>query len=343
MSCVSPPRWARVGRDAVVSAGPLGAVSRAVSIAAHGARARSCPLIIAALGPLVLGGCLAEARDVGAPDGGSTALVDATIADASVDDAGGLRVHAVGYLAPEVHGRELTTGALDCRACHGAELTGGVGPSCDGCHPSGWRTDCTYCHGGTLEQSGAPPRDLRGRTALLEQSFRAHTSHVQADAPNHAPLACVECHAPRADVLTRGHVFDDTPGQAEVSFAEGRSPIGVYDGDGACSSLYCHGSGRVEGAYSHERPTPTCDGCHDGPGNTAGWRGLSGEHSEHLRSGLQCHECHSRTLDAQQTVQNAPLHVNGRVDIDFAAGGVTRVNGTCDGTCHREGHVARGW
>lgn len=304
---------------------------------------------VAALVALVA--CTAEPVPV-APDAASTSTDAPDAADADAGpradagegdtDAAVARFHPPGYLGAEVHGRDLTTGVADCRTCHGTDLAGltGVGPSCDGCHPPDWRTTCTFCHGGAADLTGAPPRDLRGLTEREAQTFRPHPEHVALG--NHRAYDCTECHTKPTDVLSDGHVFDDSPGAAEVTFEHGLSAGGVYEGGGSCTNLYCHGNGRTRGAYTHERARPTCDTCHAGPTSTR-WASLSGRHADHLREGVRCFECHSRTVDGQGDILNGDVHVNGVKDLDFASGQITRTNGQCSGSCHLERHVGRTW
>jgi len=88
--------------------------------------------------PVVAATCLAAAS-CGSAGGPSHA-----------DDQGGIR-HAAGKEDP----------LKNCTKCHGADLKGGKGPNCYGCHDSkdhdvsqrgtmhraGVMTDCTACHG----------------------------------------------------------------------------------------------------------------------------------------------------------------------------------------------------
>lgn len=252
------------------------------------------------------------------------------------------RHHPDGFADPTVHGPELKLGRQDCRTCHGENLTGGSGPSCDSCHSGGtaWRTQCTFCHGGTETETGAPPRDLDGELDPMRISFRAHTPHVSER--NHAPFDCVQCHLKPSDVLSARHVFDDTPGQAEVDFSGGLSAGGVYNGSGSCSNLYCHGNGRTAGSYDHLFARPDCGTCHGSISN--GGSGLSDPHEDHLEEGVTCDQCHSATATARGTAILDPgRHVNGTIDVVLASGTLTRENGTCTGSCHGEEHGGRLW
>jgi predicted CxxxxCH...CXXCH cytochrome family protein len=157
-----------------------------------------------------------------------------------------------------VHGLYLRQGWLDCRLCHGADLTGSDSiPSCDTCHtpadPPAWRTDCVFCHGGVEDLSGAPPKNLDGTLTVAESMFAPHYDHINTAMTE--PFDCVECHVKATDVLSQGHVFDDTPGMAEVDLGGGLSPQGTYASGDGCQSLYCHGNGQGDnGAIATDAP-----------------------------------------------------------------------------------------
>jgi hypothetical protein len=246
--------------------------------------------------------------------------------------------HADGWADPAVHGlaTKLQT-FTDCRTCHGPDLGGGtVGVACDDCHAADWETTCTFCHGGIETDGGAPPQDIDDQDDPALLSFVAHTAHVTESI--HAAWDCTTCHDKPTDALTAGHLFDDdTPGLAEVDFAGGLSAGGVYDGGGACSNLYCHGTGRVAGSADSDLPPPTCHGCHpDWTSPEAVLATMSGDHGEHVGD-LACSACHGAVVSAAGAVVSPALHVDGAVQTTFPAG-FTFVAGRCTGTCHGELH-----
>ena len=273
-----------------------------------------------------LAACGSLPLEIGAAgrDGGSTITGD--------------RHHPNDWALPENHGLGLKTQSEDCRQCHGGDLTGGGSApvGCDGCHASGagWRTDCTFCHGGTDNQTGAPPRDLRGATDRASLTFPAHTAHVTASA-NHVAFDCTSCHVKPTDVLSAGHVFDDTPdGKSEVTFAGGLSPTGTY-ATGTCSTLYCHGTGvGSTGSVRVSDGARNCGSCHAASPTT-------GQHSRHRRLGYACYECHGDTVDQSGNIVRPELHVNGRKDTKFGTSTIVFRSGTCTGTCHGQGHQER--
>jgi hypothetical protein len=252
----------------------------------------------------------------------------------SADARPGPRVHPEGYDSSRVHGPELRRGVGDCRTCHGVQLEGGRGPSCDACHPAGWRTDCVFCHGGTDTQTGAPPRDLDAVNDRAAQRFAPHTEHTTVR--NHAAWDCTQCHRKPVDVMSVGHVFDDTPGVAEVDFAGGIAAGATWDANGQCGNVYCHGNGRVPGAIAHTAARPTCDTCHV-------WFGLGGRHLQHFVRLVACVSCHGDTADANQMITGPDSHVNGTIDVVFDTPDIAFANGSCNGDCHGEGHNDRGW
>lgn len=297
-------------------------------------------VLLAILGFATLGGgCLAEAELV-PPRPDASAVTDAGSVEPG-PDSGVPRFHAADYALPDVHGRELKTGALDCRSCHGAQLDVSPTVTCDGCHGGPeWRTDCTFCHGGSEGiTTGAPPRDLRGRVSRDEQSFRAHPEHGAAG--NHPAYDCNQCHLKPVDVLSVGHVFDDTKGVVEVRFDQpgALSREGQYATAGTCNNLYCHGNGNGRlGSYQHTSPQPVCNTCH---GDAASSRTMSGLHRKHLEEGARCVDCHGDTVDAANVIVGAELHVNGAKDVALTAAGMSRTASRCSGTCHLGGEEER--
>lgn len=266
-------------------------------------------------------------------NGGASFACDPALLDGGLPDGAG-RVHPEGFADPAAHGPELELGAQDCRGCHGADLRGGSGPSCDSCHSAGWRSSCTFCHGGATDQTGAPPRDLGGATPL---SFRAHPQHVGSSSL-HGAYDCTQCHQRPTDVLSPEHVFDSTPGRAEVIFRGGLSALGRYDGAGSCSALYCHGNGRSNtGSARQTDPTPSCEGCHPSGG-------LGGRHGDHLGGevGATCYDCHADTVGSTGAITSPERHVNGLREVRFAAAGMSFTGGGCSGVCHGQDHL-EGW
>ncbi len=253
--------------------------------------------------------------------------------------------HPMGFADPDVHSPEMELQRMDCRTCHGGDLTGGAGPSCDSCHTVGWRSNCLFCHGAGETLTGAPPRDLGTPDLSASLSFRAHTMHVTAGVA--VAFDCTECHRKPSDVLDAGHAFDDTAARAEVDFAGGRSSEGVYDGNGTCSALYCHGDGQgPNGLITDGAPPRDCGSCHAGlDSGELAWNAMGGLHSFHLTEGANCAECHASTTDDGRSIATLALHVNGLPDVDFAAVGFSfdAQDRSCTGACHGRAHAASPW
>ncbi len=318
-------------------------------------------------------GCGSDNGPLNPQDGGVDAGDDGSVPDGSVPDgsvpdgggpdggggAGGLAgaggtdgVHPANYAEPDVHGFDLRQGAfLDCRFCHGDDLTGGQAstPSCDTCHtpadPPAWRTDCLFCHGGVENQSGAPPKNLDGSLTSAEGVFLPHHVHVSTTLTER--LDCVECHVKASDVLSVGHVFDDTPGVAEVDLGAGRSPQGVYDSSSGCASLYCHGDGQGDnGSLAVAAAPMNCASCHaDSSSPSVDLGQMTGLHGFHVSIGAGCQDCHQSTTDDGLTISTPSLHINGQRDFQFSAPGFSYDQSaqSCTGTCHGYPHAARPW
>ncbi len=279
------------------------------------------------------------------PNGVVPAIADAVrtwIRDGATEDCGtpGTTTepepyHPAGWDDPAVHGlaTKLQT-ETDCRTCHGPSLSGGSsGVACDDCHANGWERDCTYCHGGVAgSTSGAPPEDIDDNDDPATISFVPHETHLTGRIM--PQWDCDECHQKPRDALTAGHLFDDpTAGVAEVEL-----PDGTYS-TGTCG-VYCHGNGRTDGTIDADAGPRDCGSCH---GAAASSSRLSGHHSDHVREGFACAECHA---DAQGSagIDQPDLHVDGDVDVALPATiTYTASTSRCDGVCHGERHNNRGW
>jgi predicted CxxxxCH...CXXCH cytochrome family protein len=258
---------------------------------------------------------------------------------------GAQRFHPLGYAQHEQHSPDMELQRMDCRTCHGADLMGGLGPSCDTCHSDGWRSDCLFCHGGDDNFTGAPPRDLGALPMSGSQAFLGHTAHVSERIS--AAYDCLQCHSKPSDVLTVGHAFDDTPGRAEVSFVMGLSAAGDYDGAGTCTSVYCHGNGQADTGLAVDGTGPMdCDSCHAGMASSeSAWGSMSGDHRKHLREGFDCGDCHLDVTSDGQSILDASLHVDRNVQLHFSDALLIYNSGTgrCSGTCHGETHNNHPW
>lgn len=241
--------------------------------------------------------------------------------------------HGSGYAVPSEHGQDAKLQETDCRICHGSDLTGGsAGVGCDSCHESGWRRNCTFCHGATDNQTGAPPRDLRGNNNDSSSTVGSHSEHLSGS--GHMRYDCNQCHVKPAEILSPGHLFDGTPGEAELSFSDGISPHAVYN-NGKCSSVYCHGNGRSDGSIASFTGSITdCNTCHPS-------RMLSGRHDDHLEEGIVCADCHGAVVNSSGQIIGSNLHVNRAVDVRID--GLNYDGARCTGSCHGEDHNSSRW
>jgi predicted CxxxxCH...CXXCH cytochrome family protein len=264
------------------------------------------------------------------------------------DDIGGARYHPKDYGAGPVHGPEMKLQKQDCRQCHGPDLLGGSGPSCDTCHtpndPPAWRSNCTYCHGGSENQTGAPPKNLDDTSQ--GGHFPHHNAHVTSSMTS--TLDCTQCHVKATDVMSAGHAFDDTPGRAENDFGAGKSKKGSWDKNGTCSNLYCHGSGRGDDGVAHVGDGKlSCSSCHPSTGSApADWAKMSGPHSTHLAvAGIGCADCHSTVTSDGTTIANRDLHIDGLRQVSIPTSGFTfdAVTQQCTGSCHNYVHTTLVW
>ena len=87
--------------------------------------------------------------------------------------------------------------------------------------------------------------------------------------------------------------------------------------------------------------TVACGDCHDGPGSDGS--GLSGAHEKHLEEQLDCVECHALTMDRLNTIIAPELHVDGAIQIVLSEATIAYRDAGCNGTCHLEPHLNRGW
>lgn len=245
------------------------------------------------------------------------------------------KYHPEGYGAVEVHGPESNLHKDNCASCHGGKLEGCANsPSCDNCHDGGhrkdWRKDCVYCHGGADNDAGAPPRDIDGRSDETSLSFRAHAAHVTPNSTagqgRHLAYDCGACHKKPEDALDPGHMYDDTPEQAEVTFDGGLSKDGTYLGEGSCANLYCHGDVKTPGESKHDDGEMDCKSCHSDAPST-------GQHETHTPLLFWCSECHD-TVDDTPAIRRADQHVNGKVDTAMPDNNMQWDKKTCTGTCH---------
>ena len=175
---------------------------------------------------------------------------------------------------------------------------------------------CTTCHGGTLDQTGAPPRDLHGGTDPALVGVGAHARHLAAG------VACSSCHVVPTRFGTPGH----GDGRVQVTFA-GQAVMGgaspSWDrATATCSNVYCHGA-TFTGASVGASPAPVWNG-----GALAGGA-CGGCHAAKPRghgafAPTDCAQCHPGTVDASGALVRGGQHLDGQRQVSLS---------TCTG-CH---------
>ena len=207
-----------------------------------------------------------------------------------------------------------------CQACHGGELNGTDevdGCSSDVCHTASQGQSvldaiyaCDNCHG-YLDSD--PFVDVKGRTSDDLVTVGKHTSHYTAAHSLTSNVSCASCHVVPDSVWAAGHIDDDTPYYAEVTFDSLATAKGtlspVWDRSAStCSQVYCHGAFDLNGVTVNDSTwtwtTPVsddlCGTCHGLP--PAG----------HIASSA-CGLCHSGVVSSQdhRTIIDTQKHING--------------------------------
>ncbi len=204
------------------------------------------------------------------------------------------------------------------------------------CHGSGIEV-CTMCHGGTDNQTGAPPKGLRGEISTTLLAVGAHTTHVEGSYVSN-PFECTDCHIVPSGFTSPGHYDPDSVAELYWSLLAGNAS--VWDRNArTCSQTYCHGN--FDGGYSTNAPNWTgpsqslCGSCHDVGNNPDD---LKGEHKKHVDGeGFDCQLCHSTVVDSWLNIIGKDKHVDGVYDVSFSTGQGTFNNGTCSNLpngCH---------
>jgi predicted CxxxxCH...CXXCH cytochrome family protein len=239
--------------------------------------------------------------------------------------------HSEGWADSAQHGATAKLGLAYCRSCHGADLSGGMGPSCDGCHAAAgytsWQTNCTFCHGALRTSydpsnlvSAAPPRGAAGETATTDVAVGAHQRHLSGGAIGPA-VACSDCHAVPLDL---SHVGEGPT----VTFGGGATRGGAAPSwNGAtCASTYCHGATLSGGTL----PSPSwtggssqaaCGTCHGAPPST-------GHHRDH--ADRSCGDCHP---GYSTTAVNLATHLDGAKQVGNQITAWNPATRACTG-CH---------
>lgn len=201
------------------------------------------------------------------------------------------------------------------------------------CHSAGTEY-CTGCHGGDDNNSGAPPRGLRGETSTSDLAVGAHTVHLMGDSLSNG-FDCNVCHIVPASFTDSDHWATDSI--AEITFSGLAGPDAFWDRPFAsCIDTYCHGDFRGGNAANMPVWTGTgqaaCGSCHDDGTNPAL---LRGKHKKHVEDeGFNCWLCHAATVDGSDSIIGPDVHSDGINTVSFFGDG-EYLNGTCTNVgCH---------
>lgn len=254
-----------------------------------------------------------------------------------------------------------------CQACHPVPPPGGSYPAehastdpnvCRSCHlhnskDGSFSASCTSCHGFPPQANtpGGPEGYAAGYATsgvFKDESMTGHMAHA-GKAPY--SFSCFECHGGNKHAAGNyQQVFLSTAGN--LAATGGASPL--YNGNGTCSSVYCHSNGAPAGGGTVYR-TPAwanakgsivgtageCSACHDAsPATNA--------HSGHLNAtyGFKCSFCHAATVNDAKVIINIDKHVNGSKDVMFSGTATIGGTGSYDSTaytcsnlyCHSNGN-----
>ncbi len=182
-------------------------------------------------------------------------------------------------------------------------------------------SDCTACH-------GQPPS---GNT--FPDTAGAHAVHVVLPSINNN---CAVCHS--------GAAHNSQVDVAIQANFDAKSGAAVYNGDGTCSNVSCHGGQTTPVWWSGTISVDTqCTACH-ASGTSQYNSYYSGHHSTHLRQGFACTVCHNTgTLQNGHFSNLATPAFEQSPASTIGGGGTTRVgsyvNGTCSSVaCHGSQH-----
>ncbi|MBI4821924.1 MAG: CxxxxCH/CxxCH domain-containing protein [Deltaproteobacteria bacterium] len=163
--------------------------------------------------------------------------------------------------------------------------------------------DCTACHGSP--ESGAPPKDVSGRTDPSLPTVGAHLSHLTARNHISLPVACNSCHLVPSNVDDPGHVDTSTPAEVTYSALASKDTTPSWNRvEGTCAN-YCHGATLDDGSMTLPIWTLTdgsqtaCGTCHGAPPG-------SGHPNDDA-----CEKCHAPTAGPGKTIADPSTHLDG--------------------------------
>ena len=227
------------------------------------------------------------------------------------------RVHEPGLLnpaSPDFHGALLRDRDWEfslCASCHGDAFLGGTArSSCLTCHADG-PTDCSTCH-----QEGP--------------TSGAHLGHAAAH------VDCAECHVVPASWDVPGHILtgdgtrDEGPAEVVLGDLAGaalapearQGPPTFTASTQRCSNVYCHGAALADPSGQSREP-----GWYDsGPLDCTSCHGMGPQSHADAR----CSACHSRVVDASNTIIDSTLHLSGSLELGTQGDACNSCHGSAD-------------
>jgi len=248
-------------------------------------------------------------------------------------------------------------GAKSCANtyCHGSAAIqwGGASLACNSCHGAS--------NAGDLSAGAAAGHAIHVATATV---FSNLTGSSQTSSSAYV-FACKSCHPTGSHATGPASALSSAGiGGSSLSAAQytaGATSLADSKGfkytAGSCSTNACHSNGRggaplLTVSWS-AAATGSCLSCHDGKQTGATASTLSARHDRHMNptgnpligqgNGLNCADCHAKTVSGNTTVANKTRHVNGFVDYSgLRAGGSARYNAAtkvCSNVyCHSNGN-----
>ena len=239
--------------------------------------------------------------------------------------------HPAGWLPKGHADAAKADGGSACMECHGSDLSGGIsGVSCLSCHVNGnplVKKDCTSCHGNPPDGVTAP--NVAGAHNTITGHFAPQVKF---------PDGCNTCHN-GAGSGTPKHDNGTVDVALLSNIYSARSGTAVYNADGTCSNISCHGGQTTPvwdtGKINLTNQRTSCHAFGSSEYNSF----LSGQHDFHVNTqGIACIACH----DTAKLSLNHFTTLNTQVMEGSAAATVGGINslvtdytgGTCTNICH---------